>query len=199
MVRPFQVRAETALTRRALLALIASGAFVDHTQQQPAGPNFSAVASLMRDRVASGVPSIAIAVAQHGRIVWEEAIGMSDRERNISATVHTPSYLASTALLELVEHHEVNLGRPVNDYLRTAKVSSPMWDFSKATVRRVANHTAGLARFVQTHRSRVALTLDVNASGELLAKLGAGGAPCAPPVRRRCCALDHAGIPGSGG
>jgi CubicO group peptidase (beta-lactamase class C family) len=108
----------------------------------------------MRERVASGVPSIAIAIAHHGRIVWEEAIGMSDRERNISATVHTPYYLASisktitaTALLELVEHNRVNLDRPVNDYLHEARVNSPMWDVSKATVRRVANHTAGLATY----------------------------------------------------
>ena len=49
--------------------------------------------------------------------------------------------------MELVEHHQVNLDRPVNDYLPTAKLTSPMWDVSKATVRRVANHTAGLATF----------------------------------------------------
>ena len=108
----------------------------------------------MRERVASGVPSIAIAVAQHGRIVWEGAAGISDRERNIGATVHTPYSLASisktitaTALMELVERKRVNLDRPVNDYLHAAKVHSPMWDVSKATVRRVANHTAGLATY----------------------------------------------------
>jgi CubicO group peptidase (beta-lactamase class C family) len=133
---------------------MASGSFLSQAQQQPASPNLSAVASLIRERVASGVPSIAIAIAHHGRIVWEEAVGMSDRERNITATVHTPYYLASisksitaTALLELVEHNQVNLDRPVNDYLHAARVNSPMWDVSKATVRRVANHTAGLTTY----------------------------------------------------
>ena len=142
------------LTFRALFALIASGIFVVQAQQQPASPNFARVVSLMQERVASGVPSIAIAVAHHGRIVWEEAIGMSDRERRTNATVHTPYYLASisktitaTALLELVDHNKVNLDRPVNDYLHTVKVSSPMWDVSKSTVRRVANHTAGFATY----------------------------------------------------
>ncbi len=79
---------------------------------------------------------------------------MSDREQNIRATVHTPYYLASisktitaTALLELVEHKRLNLDRPVNEYLGADKLSSPMWDVSKATVRRVANHTAGLATY----------------------------------------------------
>jgi CubicO group peptidase (beta-lactamase class C family) len=50
-------------------------------------PNFDAVSSLMRARVASGVPSIAIAIAHHGRIVWEEAIGVSDHHRNHSSGV----------------------------------------------------------------------------------------------------------------
>jgi len=131
-----------------------SGSALAQTQQQLATPDFSGIVSLIRDKVTSGVPSIAIAVAHHGRIVWEQAIGSSDRERNIGATVHTPYYLASisktitaTALLELVEHNQVNLDRPVNDYLHDARVSSPMWDVSKATVRRVANHTAGLATY----------------------------------------------------
>jgi hypothetical protein len=35
----------------------------------------------------------------------------------------------------------------VNRYLRTAKVSTPMWDVANATVRRVGNHTAGLATY----------------------------------------------------
>jgi CubicO group peptidase (beta-lactamase class C family) len=142
------------LTYVLLLVLIVSGSALAQAHQQPASPDFSGVVSLMRERVSSGVPSIAIAVAHHGRIVWEEAIGVSDREQNISATVHTPYYLASisktitaTALLELVEHNQVNLDRPVNDYLRAARVNSPMWDVSKATVRRVANHTAGLATY----------------------------------------------------
>jgi CubicO group peptidase (beta-lactamase class C family) len=138
---------------RVLIALSASGALLAPAQQ-PVSPNFSEVASLMRARVTAGVPSIAIAVAYHGRIVWEGALGVSDREQNLIATVHTPYYLASisktitaTALLGLVEHGRVNLDQPVNDYLRTVKVSSPMWDVSKATVRRVANHTAGFATY----------------------------------------------------
>src|SRR5258705_7606055 len=47
-------------------------------------PNFDAVSSLMRARVASGGPAISIAVAHHGGIVWEEDVGIGDRERNIS-------------------------------------------------------------------------------------------------------------------
>jgi CubicO group peptidase (beta-lactamase class C family) len=142
---------------KALQALvIPAGLLSVPGQAQPAWsePDFSAVVSQMRNRVASGVPSITIAVAWHGRIIWEYAAGMADRQRNITATVHTPYYLASisktltaTALMELVEQKKVDLDQPVNRYLPTAKVSSPMWDVAKATVRRVANHTAGFATY----------------------------------------------------
>ena len=111
-------------------------------------PDFSAVVSQMQGQVAAGVPSIAIAVAWHGKVIWEHAEGMSDKEGKIRATVHTPYSLASisktitaTALMKLVERKKVDLDQPVNRYLRTAKLSSPMWDVSQATVRRVANHT----------------------------------------------------------
>ena len=108
----------------------------------------------MRDRTTSGVPSIAIAVAWHGKVIWEDPEGMSDQQEKIRATVHTPYSLASisktitaTALMELVERKKVDLDQPVNRYLRTAKLSSPMWDVSQAIVRRVASHTAGLATY----------------------------------------------------
>jgi CubicO group peptidase (beta-lactamase class C family) len=123
-------------------------------QPEKSAPDFSAVESLMQSRVAAGVPSIAIAVAHHGQIIWERTVGMSDRQRGLQATSHTPYYLASisktitaTALMELAEAGKVDLDRPVNDYLGAAKVSSPMWDVSQATVRRVANHTAGFATY----------------------------------------------------
>lgn len=126
------------------------------------GPDFSRIESLMREKVEAGVPSIAVAVAQHGRIVWERAVGFSDIERRIEATPRTPYFTASvsktitaTALMQLVDRGRVDLDRPVNQYLRDAKVSSPMWDVSQATIRRVASHTAGLATYDQSGLSTV--------------------------------------------
>ena len=109
----------------------------------------------IRERMnAESIPSIAVAVARNGRIVYEEAFGMADRENHISATPRTPFYVASvtkaitgTAIMLLRERNLVDLDRPVNDYLGQAKVHSPMWDASQATVRRVAAHTAGLTTY----------------------------------------------------
>ncbi|UWZ86972.1 alpha/beta fold hydrolase [Occallatibacter riparius] len=120
----------------------------------PDEPSFSKVDALIRDYVGKGVPSIAIAVTQHGRIIWEEAVGLADRDERIAATVDTPYYLASvsktitaTALMKLVQDGKVSLDAPVNDYLGEAKLTSQTWNPADATIKRMATHTAGLTSY----------------------------------------------------
>ncbi len=102
----------------------------------------------MADR---SVPSITVAVAQNGRIVWEEGFGWADRERRIRANEHTVYSLASisksftaTGLMTLVQAGKIDLDAPLNEYLGTSKVRARVGDITAATVRRVANHTSGL-------------------------------------------------------
>jgi CubicO group peptidase (beta-lactamase class C family) len=99
----------------------------------------------------TGIPSVAVAVAKDGKILWEEGFGWADRENMVAATPNTMYSLASiskpmtaTALMKLVEQSKVNLDRPANDYLGTGKVTGPAGDTSQATIRRVLSHTAGL-------------------------------------------------------
>lgn len=101
--------------------------------------------------VMDALPSIAVAVARDGEIIWEEGFGWADRENGIPATEHTMYSLASvtkpitaTGLMVLVERGLVDLDRPVNDYLVDAKIVGRAGDASGATVRRLANHTSGL-------------------------------------------------------
>jgi CubicO group peptidase (beta-lactamase class C family) len=97
------------------------------------------------------LPSVTVAVAQHGEWVWEESFGWADRERRIPATPHTPYSLASiskpitaTAIMILKGREKLDLDRPINDYLGEAKLMAGVGDIGEATVRRVANHTSGL-------------------------------------------------------
>lgn len=99
----------------------------------------------------TNVPSVSVAVAEGGKIVWEEAFGWADREKMIPATPNTMYSLASiskpitaTALMMLVEEGKVDLDRPANDYLGAGKITGLAGDASGATVRRVMSHTAGL-------------------------------------------------------
>jgi len=113
---------------------------------------FAVVRDHLAAAVAAGVvPSLAIAVARGDNILWAEAFGWADRERQLRASPYTAYALASvskpltaTGLMVLVERGLVDLDRPINDYLGETKVHAQRWDTAAATVRRVANNTAGL-------------------------------------------------------
>lgn len=115
-------------------------------------PEFDPIARRIQEALVQDVvPSFAVAAARDGEILWEEGFGLADRERLIPATEHTPYSVASvskpftaTALMVLVERGVIDLDRPVNDYLGEAKLRAWVGDAREATVRRVANHTAGL-------------------------------------------------------
>lgn len=98
-----------------------------------------------------GLPSVAVAVAKDGEILWEEAFGWADRERRVAASPHTLYSLASiskpitaTGIMRLVEEGKIALDRPANDYLGAGKLTGLAGDASGATVRRLLAHTAGL-------------------------------------------------------
>src|SRR5262249_9991203 len=87
-------------------------------------PDFSKVRKAIQERVNS-IPSISIAVARKGEILWEEGFGWADRENRLPASEHTMYYTASvtksftaTALMILYERKKVDLDRAVNDYLK---------------------------------------------------------------------------------
>ncbi len=105
---------------------------------------------IRRELVERSIPSLAVAVTRDGQWLWQEGFGWADRERRLAATEHTMYSLASitkpmtaTALMVLVERGAIDLDRPVNAYLSDAPLRSRV-DGREATVRQVANHTAGL-------------------------------------------------------
>lgn len=118
-------------------------------------PDFSEVRKLIQTQMAArGIPSISVAVARRGEIIWEEAFGFADKEKGIPANKETMYYVASvtktftaTALKILEERKQIDFDRPINHYLKPMRVTSPMWDPKEATVGRVATHMAGLTTF----------------------------------------------------
>ena len=131
------------------------------TADSLARDRWDSVRALIRQTMtASSLPSISVAVAKDGQILWEEAFGWADRERMIAATPHTMYSLASiskpitaTGLMTLVERGRIDLDRPANDYLGSGKLTGLAGDAKGATVRRVMSHTAGLPLHYQFYYS----------------------------------------------
>ncbi len=99
----------------------------------------------------SHAPSVSVAVAEHGKIVWEEGFGWADVDRHVPATPNTLYSIASiskptsaTALMVLAQRGAVDLARPANDYLGARKITGLAGSASEATVQRVMSHSAGL-------------------------------------------------------
>jgi CubicO group peptidase (beta-lactamase class C family) len=144
---------------RGLTLLLAVLATATPTQGQTAARNsvaaardqFDSVRAVIRRAIDGGLPSVSVAVAKDGRIIWEEGFGMANRERGIRAGPHTMYSLASiskpftaTGLMKLVERGKVQLDRPANEYLGPGRLTALSGDASQATVRRIMSHTAGL-------------------------------------------------------
>lgn len=134
----------------------------------------------------TGTPSVAVGVARDGQVLWEEAFGWADRERRIRATPRTSYLLASTSkpitatgLMTLVEAGRVELDRPANDYLGDAKLTAKVGAAADATLRRLANHSAGLPKhfqyfFCDEPPRRPAMDVTIGRYGNLVTAPGEG-------------------------
>lgn len=139
-------------TVRVLVAIVASVAATASMGAASADRFASVRESIQQEMQAKNVAGLSLAVWQNGKIVWEEGFGWADRERRVPATEHTMFSLASlsksmtaTALMTLVQQGKVDLDAPINDYLGDDAVTVRIGDPKQVTVRRVANHTSGLA------------------------------------------------------
>ena len=138
-----------------LLGSLTTPLFAQTQPNTPEKPDFSKVRKLIQEQLATtSIPSISVAVVRRGEIVWEEGFGFADRENHTPATEHTMYYLASvsktitaTAIMVLSERKRIDLDRSINDYIKPARLRSPLWNPDEATVRRLANHTAGVTTF----------------------------------------------------
>lgn len=101
-----------------------------------------------------GVPSVAVAVAADGRLVYEGGFGFADKARRIGATARTPYALASatkpivaTAVLSLVERGRLSLDAPVGPQLRWAPSEAKAQ--AGYTIRQLLGHTVGLGTYAR--------------------------------------------------
>ena len=92
---------------------------------------------------------IAVAVAHHGRIIWEQGFGFADRRAGTNVSERTPFCLASitkpfttTALMTLVAARKISLDDSANKYL--GPKAGLKGNAEGATIRLLGAHAAGL-------------------------------------------------------
>ena len=119
---------------------------------------FSTVRDLIIEQISTAtVPSIAVAVAKDGKIVWEEAFGWADVENRVRATPKTLYRLGSisktitaTGLMLLVEEGKIDLDKPAADYLpENMRPRGFEGDPSDVTVRHLLNHRSGMPAYAE--------------------------------------------------
>ena len=118
----------------------------------PAAGPFAEVRSLIEQKIAEGsVPSLCASVTHRGETIWEEAFGWADKESGTRATLRTPYLLASvtkpitaTAVMVVVERGQMDLDRPIREYLGEVSLSPLGESVDSVTVRHMLNHTSGL-------------------------------------------------------
>ncbi len=111
-------------------------------------PRFEEVVGSARERVTQGeLPSIAIAVAQHGSIVCEQAFGWADSEKQIAATPNTvyaagsvAKALTGAATFMLAGRRKIQLDDAPEQY----GVHVRSYAGSGITIRQLLSMTAGL-------------------------------------------------------
>lgn len=142
--------------RRSTLALLLTLAFAPAARAQQVTVAPPTELDSLRPRIrhlldSLHAPSLAVAVARHGKIIWEEGFGFADIGRHVAATPSTLYSMASiskpitaTGLMTLVERGAVKLDHPANEYLGRGKLTGLAADARDATVERVMSHTAGL-------------------------------------------------------
>jgi CubicO group peptidase (beta-lactamase class C family) len=143
------------------LALITSCFAVSCSQDSDVviDDRFSEVRELIIDQVTNGrVPSITVAVAEDGEIIWEEAFGWSDVENGVRATPNTMYRLGSitktitaTGLMLLVEEGKIDLDKPAVEYLPEDVRPRPfVGEVRDVAIRHLLNHRSGMPAYAES-------------------------------------------------
>ena len=120
-------------------------------------------------------PSLSVAIARNGQLLWSAAIGWQNIERTIAATTKTryrvgstSKTITATALARLVDKSQMDLDQPIQAY-----APNILSKWSSLTPRQLMSHTAGIVGYnensdiqgiyqtlrLQKHYSNVADTL----------------------------------------
>lgn len=104
------------------------------------------------------LPSLAIAIAKDGKIVYENAFGYADVDARILATTHTAYPLASatkpitaTALMALYQQQKLDLSAPVESYQHELPFRDASSKAVSVSLLQLLSHSSGLGTYARIH------------------------------------------------
>lgn len=113
------------------------------------------------------IPSISVAIAKDGMIIYEKAFGLADIENKIKATISTSYQLASaskpmtaTGIMMLCHKNIIDLDSPVEKYISPLKFKVFDGISSEVKVIDLLNHTSGLGTYFQLGYSDESIKCD---------------------------------------
>jgi CubicO group peptidase (beta-lactamase class C family) len=102
------------------------------------------------------IPSVAMAVAKDGKIIYEKTFGYADIENKIESTIETSYQLASvtktmtaTAIMILDKKTDFNIYEPIEKYINPLKFKIFEGVSSDVKTIDILNHTSGLGTYMQ--------------------------------------------------
>lgn len=108
------------------------------------------LSAMAAHREAIDAPAMTAAVAVHGELVWQGAVGWADIEEQTPANTDTifrigstSKAITATALARLVERGLIDLDAPIAEYL--SELPNPDW--ANITPRMLASHMAGIPHY----------------------------------------------------
>lgn len=117
--------------------------------------DFGPIENQINKEISNGaIPSISIAIAKDGKIIYEKAFGWSDIKANIKATINTSYQLASaskpmtaTGVMVLNNNKKVDIDSSANIYMNPLKFKAYEGNVTDVKLRNLLNHTSGLGTY----------------------------------------------------
>lgn len=119
---------------------------------------FQALASAVEaERVAGGVPGVAIAIVEKGEVTFARGFGSKDPTRADAPVKPTTLFrigsltkaLTAVALLQTVQAGQVDLQKPVIEYLPGFHLAATPQPVSRITVRHLLTHSSGIFDYLE--------------------------------------------------
>ena len=147
----FQLAEGLLITLASLLTFACAGK-EESQESTVTNVRFAGIQAAIVEKIDTGeIPSMSIAVAENGKIIWMESFGWSDKENEIKATPETLYSIASlsktltaTGIMKLSEDGLVDLDQDVQTYFGGPEFKYYVENNGKVTCRHLLTHTSGL-------------------------------------------------------